>query len=357
MAETQLAAAQIPEQWDDEYFEEFVRDSQFSSAMGDSVNDIIQLKEELRDKKGDTIHMELVRKLNNDGVTGDSTLEGNEENLDTYDDAITIDWLRNAVKFTKRTEKFSPIDLRNASKPMLKTWSMEKLRDLVINRLMSPHVDGVTKYSDASEAQKDTFLSANSDRVLVGSAWSNTSSLDHSTSLANIDNTNDKFTPTVLGLLKRRAKQLTNGAVRPVMVNKKGEIYVVYAHSLAYRDFRASTAYQNAALYAENRGRDNPLFEDGDLYYEGCIIKEVPEIPVVGNVGAASIQVVPVFFCGAQAIGIAWGQRPKTVTDDTQDYKFKWGCAIEELRGGKKLMFNNVQHGMLTAYVAGVADA
>ena len=56
-------------------------------------------------------------------------------------------------------------------------------------------------YGTASEAQKDAWLVDNADRVLFGAAKSNNSSNDHSASLANIDNTNDKLTPGAISLL------------------------------------------------------------------------------------------------------------------------------------------------------------
>jgi hypothetical protein len=38
------------------------------------------------------------------------------------------------------------------------------------------------------------------------------------------------------------------------------------------------------------------------------------------------------------------------------DYDVEYGVSVEEVRGIEKMYFNNVQHGMLTAYVSGVAD-
>jgi hypothetical protein len=92
---------------------------------------------------------------------------------------------------------------------------------------------------------------------------------------------------------------------------------------------------------------ENPIFQDGDLIYDGIIHREVPEIDAIAQntggtysldaVGAASCDVRPVFLCGAQAVGIAWGQEPTPRTDNVKDYAFRPGVAIEELLGVKKL--------------------
>lgn len=110
---------------------------------------------------------------------------------------------------------------------------------------------------------------------------------------------------------------------------------------------------------------DNPIFQDGDLLYDGIIHREVPEIDDVAGagtynlngVGASSADVRPVFLCGAQAVGIAWGQEPTPRTDMQKDYQFRPGVAIEELLGVKKLAFNGVQQGMVSCFFAAAADS
>jgi hypothetical protein len=40
-----------------------------------------------------------------------------------------------------------------------------------------------------------------------------------------------------------------------------------------------------------------------------------------------------------------------------RDYGFRHGTAIEEARGVEKLVFNNIDHGIVTGFVAAAADA
>jgi hypothetical protein len=64
-----------------------------------------------------------------------------------------------------------------------------------------------------------------------------------------------------------------------------------------------------------------------------------------------------VALCGAQAVGIAWGQEPTPRTDLQKDFQFRPGVAIEELLGVKGLAFNGKKHGVLQAYFCAAADS
>jgi hypothetical protein len=101
---------------------------------------------------------------------------------------------------------------------------------------------------------------------------------------------------------------------------------------------------------AMQRGKSNPLFTDGDLVYDGVIIREVPEI------GALASNVGQVFLCGAQALGHVIGKRWASSTEG-RDYGFVNGVAIAGYFGTQKLVFNGVQNGMVNVYTYAAADA
>jgi N4-gp56 family major capsid protein len=167
MALTNAATGLTVQQWDDQFFTDYVRDSRFAKYMGTDINKIIQMREELTSKKGKTITFALVNELTADGVTGNTTLEGNEEGLDSRSHAVSVAPLRHAVAVTDWDEQQSAIDLRNAGKEQLKIWAKKKMRDGIINALGS--INGVA-YTSASEAQKDAWLADNADRVMFGIA-------------------------------------------------------------------------------------------------------------------------------------------------------------------------------------------
>jgi N4-gp56 family major capsid protein len=357
MALTTARTGLTPQQWDDQFFMEYVRDNRFKRYMGTDENSIIHLKEDLTKKKGDRVTFAAVNKLTGDGVTGNTTLEGNEEELDSRSMAVTVAPLRHAVALTEWDDQKSAIDLRNASKTALKLWAMEKMKTGIITALGS--INGIA-YASASEAQKDAWLVDNSDRVLFGAAKSNASSNDHSTSLANIDNTSDKLSPAIISLAKRIA-QSASPAIKPIRLNEDEEWFVMFAGPQAFRDLSNDTTMTQANRDARVRGMDNPLFTGGSLIWDGVIIREIPEIAAVSN---GTIDCNPNYLVGAQALGIAWAQRTKTTTQ-VNDYGFRNGVGIQEMRGIEKLLFGSgagdtddlKQHGVVTVWTAGVADA
>ena len=360
MANTVAATGLTVQQWDDKFFKESVRENRFKNAMGMDENSIIQIKEDLTKKKGDSVTFALVNRLAGAGVTGSAVLEGNEEDLSSRSFRLYVDKLRHAVRVAEMEDQKSAIDLREAGRAMLKTWIMEKTRDDIITALAS--ING-TAYGSASEANKDAWLVDNADRVLFGAARSNNSANDHSSSLANIDNTADKLTPQAISLMRRIALTVAAPKIRPIRVADDRQFFIMYTNSLAMRDLRVNTTMAIANQYAMERGKDNPLFTSGDLIWEDVIIKEIEDIDILTGVGAGSIDVGPAYLCGAQAVGLAWAKRTTSVTEEF-DYGDKFGVAIEEIRGIKKILFGSgagdtddlKDNGIVTGFFAAVAD-
>lgn len=364
MAVTAITGDLSVDIWQRKFFAEYVRANRFARYMGMNENSIIQLIMDLTKDQGDDVWMALVTKLSGNGVTGDNTLEGNEEALSNYGCKITIDQLRNAVAVGRMQRKKAAIDLLSGAKMMLKLWAMDTLRNTIIARMLSPNTDGVTAYASCTEAQKDAWHDANydgsSDRILFGAAKSNVSTAapaggatyDHSGGLANVDATNDTLVRGLVSLARRMARD-SSPAIRPVRIGEDEEWYVLFANKWAFRDLKADleTLHSNGMP----RAKSNPLWNDGDLVWDGTIIREVPEIGVISGVGAAGINVAPNFLCGAQAVGVAWGEKTHAI-QDKRDYNNITGIGVGEIRGVKKATFNNIQHGMLTLYTAGVAD-
>lgn len=364
MAHTPAAAGLTPQQWDDEFFEEYVQENIFSRYMGTDENSIIQVKEDLTKKQGDSLTFALVNRLKNDAVLGSNTLVGNEEKMATRSHKLTVNQRRNAVVIPAFEGQKSAINLRKAAKSQLKTWSVEDTRDLVIESLGD--ISGVP-YASASEAQKDAWLVLNSDRVLFGAAKANSSSLDHSTSLANIDNTADKLTTAAMSLMKRMATATrANGLpkIRPITVENGKRYFVMFSGPLPFRDLKGDSAIQNAQRETVIKMQNIKLFEGGDQEWDGIIVHEVDDIPVLTGVGAGGIDVSPVYLCGAQALGMGWAKRWQSIEDST-DYEDKQGLAIRGWMDVDKLRFGTgpddtdspIQNGVVTGYFAAVADA
>ena len=385
MAETALASTLEKQVWITDYLKEYTRRSGFKPYIGRGAESIFIAKYELQTEKGKTINIPLITKLGSAGARGNGVLRGKEEQLGNYNCAISIDWLRNGVVVPKSTSYKTEINLLDAAKPMLRTWSAETLRTEMIYYLGGPivttsnipavaiyDVDGNVVTAAATAGNYNTWSAANSDRILYGAAISNYSAT-HATGLANVDTTNDKLTCATASLAKRMAKR-ASPAIRPWQLEDGREYFVMFCGQNSFRDIKNDSTMVQANR--DSRGREgsamdnNPIFQDGDLIYDGIIFREVEEITTkltksatFATASASSGQVEPVFLCGQGAMGIAWGQEPTPQTDMNEDYKFRPGVAIEELRGIAKLSFPTgsasagKQHGVVTLYVAGADDA
>ena len=363
MAETTVPSGLTVQQWDEKYFNEYLNSNWFKQFMGTGTSKMIQVKEDLTKKPGDTVTFTLVNRLRGEALSENDVGEGNEEDVDLRSYTIRVREYFKPVKYREFDTQKTAIDLRQAHKDVLMDWNMELDRNNIIRAFGS--INGV-KYSSATEAQKDAWITDNSDRVLFGASKSNYSTGDHSASLANVDASADKLAPLALSLMKRMAKQ-ADPRIRPIRA-KSGisgsDGFIVFAPTECVRDLAANTEFQQANREARNRGVENPLFTGADYIWENLYIYEIEDIPAVGAVGASSAIVRPVYLCGAQALGISWAKRPITV-EESFDYGRKKGIGVKQWYEVDKLRFgtgdtdteDQKDHGIVTGYFAAAADA
>lgn len=354
MADTTPATGLVVQQWEDKFFTEYLHDGGFKALMGTSETSVIQVKEDLTKKAGDSITIALVNRLNNAAVTGTSTLEGNEEDMGQRSMRIYVDKRRNAVRVAEMSEQKSAISLRQAGRATLLDWAMEDTRDLIITALGS--ING-TAFVDRTAAIGDAWLVDNSDRVVFGAASAGFTDL--SADLALLDTTADLFNATALDAMVLKAKT-ASPKIRPMRDPGNGKrYYVAFANPHAFKNLRdsldtevlASTVVQMEA---------SKLFEGGDIFWNGVIVKETDNIPIYENLGnGGTTEVTPVYLCGAQALAVAYAKRWKSVTEEF-DYGDKYGVAIEAIYGVRKIIFGSgagdtddtKDHGVVTGYFA-----
>lgn len=361
---TETTAAERVTSWDDTFFSEYVRANRFKRYMGTDENAIIQIKENLTKKKGDTIVINLVGALDASGGPNDGStdLVGHEKALPNDGHHIKVKVVRDATVVNMEEEQASPIDIRNAGKTALKDLSLRYLRNGIITALHT--INGVV-YGSATEGQKDAWLVDNADRVLFGAAKANNSGNDHSASLANINATDDRLNGDMISLAKRMAQTATtaNGdGIRPYVYGEDAESFVMFVPSFAFRDLRAWMVANEHWDQALERSKDNPLFSGPtSIEWDGVIVREIPEMSILSGVGADGADVAPCFLCGAQALGVAWAQRTKSTVRAEDDYGFRNGVGFYELRGIEKIQWGQggndaVDWAVLTVYASGEAD-
>ena len=359
MAETAVPSGLTVQQWDERYFTEYLSKNWFKQFMGTGSSKMIQVKEDLAKKPGDAVTFSLVNRLTGTAKGASDTLEGAEEDAILRSFLVRVREYAHAVRFKKFEAQKTAIDLRQAHKDVLMDWNMELDRDNIIEAMMS--ING-TAYASADATARNAWLVDNADRVLFGKLKSNAVSGVHATALATIDNTDDKLTPDAISLMKRIAIN-ANPKIRPFKARSsigETDAYVLFAHPLHVRDLSLNSTFVAANREARNRGVDNPLFSGADYMWENVAIYTIEDIPLVSS----TVQVAPAFFCGAQALGIAWAMRPQTVEEEF-DYKRNVGLAVKQWYKVEKLRFGSgstdttdyKDNGMVTGWFAAVADA
>ena len=360
---------------------EYIRQNLFSPYIGTELTAIIRVINDLKNG-GEQINIPLVARLKAQAVaTG--TLVGNEESIDNFGDRLWIDWARNAIKIPKSEEQKSSIDLFGQARPLLEDWGKELQRDEIIDALFAlpqnstapaglgttngQRVNGVL-FDAASAAQRNTWVTDNADRVLFGGTQGNLVAGNFASSAANITTGMTLSAASILKM-KRLAKK-ANPRIRPYKLKNGREYFVLFTGPNCFRDLQADTTIINANTQARPREGDgldkNPLFQDGDLLYNGVIIREVPELDVrlpttYTNAGSGGIQIAPTFLCGQSAMAWAWGRMLTPTFLKEDDYQFYRGVGVMMAYGLKKIaklnaIGNYKEWGVFTGFFASQAD-
>lgn len=381
---------------------DFLRRSRFDPFMGNSATSPIIRMSDL-EADGKEIRVPLVTQLSGDGV-GAGTLRGNEEQIDSYGFPAWADWARNAVANNRAVNKESSFSMRSTARQLLRGWARRIVRDDIVdtllsiptsaiqaNRFSSPgnRVNGI-RWSAATTGNKNSWVTANYDRVVFGSAISNYSTT-FATAVANVDSTNDKMSAAVGSLLKAQAQQTGVDPNNPGVYNGRPKInpwmiedseyaddqewYLCLVGQRGMRDLKADpTMYQanrDARERESNPTKKNPIFTGGGLIFDGIYYLEIPEITqrlLLKGVGAASIDVEPVFLLGQAALAYVLGQMPRPTQLEDGDYDFVTGLGIEAQYGVAKIakapltvagatVGDLVDWGMVTGFVSGVANS
>lgn len=383
MAEVQLASASEKQVWVNNFLLEYVRESGLMPYMGTSETSIIRIRKELQNQAGSVINVPLITRLKGRGVRGAEVLSGNEDDLGNFNDQVRVDWLRNGVRVPKSTSFRTEIDLLDAAKSQLRTWDAETLRDDVITALGGVIIPGAQDVNGvagtdssiafmlSTAAQKNAYLQANADRFLFGNAISNASSGVYATAAGNVSTGTGKMTAQTITLAKRIARLAGSAAgsinIRPFKSDMTAgrEWFVLMVPSFVFRDLNTDQTIINANTQARAREGDgmekNPLFQDGDLIYNGVIIREIPEFDanrgmLLPGAGAAGIQLGRSFLLGQTAVTVAYGQDPRPTTAKDDDYGFRPGVGIEELRGQKKTSYLGKMYGAVEIVTAATPD-
>ena len=356
-----------------EYMLEWIRKNRFQRYMGTGEDMPIQFKYELKKEGGQSIQFNFLRKASSNGVGGNMLLEGREGLVTREKCVIIADYMREAFAVSKGDEKKSIVELLPQFKNLLMNWSKERVRDRTIDALwmIKPDVGGVvpiynpdpsrvlsgdpaavTTTATATASDWNNFLTNNTDRFTFGNSDTNFSTT-LATGMAATVGAGDGFTTLAVSRMKDLAKN-TNPAIEPMRIGEDDEeYYVIFCDTKSFRQLQADPKMQAANQYSRSREGDgwkkNPIRTGADLEWDGCIIREVPEMkPIIYDATPAAWRALlpadtfssavkgRAVLCGVNAVGIAVGQE-QDFPDQLRDYSYRKGIAVEEMLGVNKI--------------------
>lgn len=353
----------------------------YKGWMGKTPGAVIQRSDELSDN-GEKVRLHFTDDLGYRNI-GTGTLEGNEAVFGTdYYDLQPI-WYREAVKLKKSDAKKAITNQAAIQRHSVRTWHQNIDYQAIIDAMEAvanddsayaeagaadgstrAHVAQVT-FLEASEAQRDGFLTANADRLVFGNDAANVVAGDMSASLLNLDPSTDGASVSMLKKMKQLARQdkwAAGGArpINPVSADEtKGRAFFKVCFGQAgWEQIDNDEDLKRYNTDARLRGVENhPLFQDGDMVYKGLILSEETRLPTYAGLGAGGADIEPVKLFGAQALGMAVGQRMRYTKSDTRDYEFYDGVGVESQQSFEKLLLQGgdragQNYGMIEGYIA-----
>lgn len=304
-AETTVPVNLVEKAWGKDVWAQALKDSYFKKFTGTGNAYIIDKMTNLKKEAGDTIIIPLLMGLTGEGVTDDAQLEGNEEALQFYDFAVQVHEKAHAVKLKgKLEEQKTSIDMRKHAKQGLATWLTDTIDQMLFDALTANPTKNRVVYAGTATAE-------------------------------NALTTADIFSADLIGIAKRKA-QLAH--VRPVIVDGTKH-YVMVINPYQARDLKNDAKWVDAQKYANDRGRDNPIFTGALGMYDNVIIHEHENVKVT-KTGSANAEVGHALLLGAQAGAFAIAQEAEW-NEKVFDYGRKYGVSVSSIFGIAKSKFKN----------------
>jgi N4-gp56 family major capsid protein len=313
--------------------------------LGTGQDSLIQLNPELK-QVGDKLTYGLRMLLTGDGVQGDGTLEGNEEDLTFYSDSIIIDQLRHATRSAgKMSEQRVPYNIREEGRSALSDWFGEMMDSSFMNQIA-----GNTNITDTKKTGNQAAIAPDNNHWILATGVAGTDS-EASLSASSI------FSLSMLDRAVTKAKTLPL-QLRPLNVggNKK---YVCFISPFQHYQLRANTntaQYMDIQKAAVQGGQisKNPIYTGAIAEYNGVIMHETTRAPwgVADATGAnnntvlGQANVARAVLCGAQAGVVCTGRQTKSGleanwNEELFDYGNQLGIAGGLIYGITKCTFNS----------------
>jgi N4-gp56 family major capsid protein len=315
--------------------------------MGTDSNSLLQIKEGPNKDAGDRVTCGLRMQLDGAGVSGDDTLEGQEEALTVYNDTIYVDQLRHAVRSAGRaSEQRVPFSTRMEALDGLADWHADRMdTSFFVQIAGANHAYASNKYK-GMQAATDPITASDTDHYHLPEAQTTEAGVASKSASA-------VFKLTLIDRLVTKAKTISP-VIRPITM-RGSKYYVLFLHPLQVEDLRTSTSsmqWRDIQLGAIQGGdiTENPIFTGALGVYNGTILHENTRVPAANTTPTAG-GVYRAIFCGAQSASVAFGMGHSagqhSWVESLFDYDNQLGVAAGKIWGLKKLRFNSKDFGTI----------
>tara|TARA_S200000501_G_scaffold334639_1_gene338798 strand:+ start:1767 stop:2921 length:1155 start_codon:yes stop_codon:yes gene_type:complete len=347
--------------WSREFWKLARNNSFIMQFSGSGPNSMIQQINDLtKSEKGARAVMTLIHDLEGDGVTGDNTLEGNEETIRSSDTVITIDQLRNANRLSGRmADQRSIINFRETSRDVLAYWFADRIDQIAFLILSGIGLEyrnnGATRPSLATglnlaNLEFASQISApSSARHLMMSAVTRSNTIGSGGAVQPFAggsfNANQKL--SYRGIVNLQA-YMKDHYIRGVRGGGNDEMYHMFVTPQIMASLKLDQDFIDNMRHAGTRGDGNNLFKGSEsVMVDGMMVHEFRH--VYHNHKAAdksahnNVDVTRVLVCGAQALGMCDLGSAEWI-EDTFDYGNQSAISIQKIMGFLKPKFKPVSH-------------
>lgn len=343
MAFTEFGSADVQtvKRWSDQSMRETFGKMGIRSLISRSKDAVIQLCTDLDRQPGDTVYYDLLVQDRGNGVDGDATLEGFEDDLTYHQDTLKINQKRKGHKFKRMTQQRTVHDLRVDGRYSLTQWFAWFMESALFT-----HFAGVA--GDGNESVEGALGATTGESDFAGNT---VTALD---SGHLVDNGGSDFEIGMLDDAIAKA-QVQNPRVAPGKVDGR-EMYVAYLHPYQIRslwkDATQVRSITDMLMQAGARGSSNPIWNGALGMYRNVLIRQSEFVPSVSTVRHG---VMLGAGAGVIAFGNAWDKLSRGTTDGAffrvdeqeRDYKNRKGMAVSSVVGLKRCQFNSQAFGVM----------
>lgn len=306
--------------------------------VGGNTSLVHRITELRKTEKGSRAVITLVPDLTGDGVVGDNSLEGNEEEIVAHDQVILIDQLRNANRNKGRiADQKTVVTFREQSRDVLAHWLADRLDQLFFLTLAGAGYGVTTGGATRTGSQFPSLEFAATAAVAATANRRLRWDVDTANTLKTGGLTASLVATDIISwemLVKLKAYAKTQ-RIRPIrgLLGSGTEVHVLFVHTEVMADLKQDSDFLSVYKEALPRSPNHPLLKGaGAWWVDGLLIVEHEYVYHSDTWGAGTIKGAANVLCGAQALGYADLGMPHW-DEEGFDYDNQQGISIGKICG------------------------